>query len=79
MSEYAVQIIGYHLKLSDEFLGHGILIEVEAAIGDSHGNEIGRVDTDHFEYAANLPLALVKTYFLSKKINSGKLQPAVDL
>lgn len=76
---HAVQVLGYHIHLSDELLGNGIFIEVEAIIGDSYGDEIGRVATDYYDFAPNLPFALVKTYFLSKKINSGKLIPNVDL
>ncbi len=79
MSEYAVQVIGYHIHLSDELLGNGVFINVEAVIGDSHGNEIGRVDTDIYDFARNLPLAFVKTYFLSKKIDNGTIVPEVNL
>jgi len=54
------------------------IITVEAVLSDTRGNEIGSVDTDVFEYAANLPLALLKAYQIDKQIGKGTLVPELD-
>lgn len=55
------------------------VITVEAVLSDSYGNEIGCVDTDVFEFAPNLPLALLKAYQIDRQIGKGKLVPEVNL
>lgn len=53
-------------------------ITVEAVLSDSNGNEIGSVDTDVTEFAANLPLALLKAYQIDRQIGKGTLVPELD-
>jgi hypothetical protein len=74
----AVEVTGYQIHINrDDVLGH--YIEVVAVVSDPYGNEIGEVSTDTYEFARNLPHALIKVYILNRKINSGALVPEVNL
>lgn len=75
----ALEVTGYHIAITDDWIGSGKLIEVLAIVSDPYGNEIGEVSTDIYEDARNLPHALIKVYFLSRKIDSGALVPEVNL
>jgi hypothetical protein len=54
------------------------LITVEAVLATPHGVEIGTVETDVFEFAPNLALALVKAWKIDRQIAKGTVVPDLD-
>lgn len=74
----ALEVTGYNIHITD-CAGLWYEIEVLAIVSDPYGNEIGEIQTDIYEDARNLPHALIKVYFLNRKINSGALVPEVNL
>lgn len=74
----AVEVTGYHIHITDDWDG-GKSIEVIALVGDGYGNHIGEVSTDIYEFARNLPHALIKSYLLTRKIDKGIVVPEVNL
>lgn len=55
------------------------VVYVVAELSDTNGNVIGTVDTDVFEFAPNLPLALLKAYWINRKLANGSLAPEAAL
>lgn len=61
-----------------EWSNHERIISVEAVVADSRGNEIGSMETDVFEFAPNLALALLKAWQINRKLEKGTLVPELD-
>lgn len=75
-----VEVISSFVRIEriDEF-GNERVITLIANVGDAYGNLVGEVGTDILEFAPNLPLALVKAYWLIHKLEKGTLVPELDL
>lgn len=75
----SVEVTAYNIRVSalDEGFSDRI-IEIFAVVSDSFGNEIGEVETDFFETARNLPLALLKVYQINRRIDKGTLDLALN-
>jgi hypothetical protein len=68
-------ITGYHMMVTPLDEGYSDrMIEIYAEVSDSQGNVIGVVETDFFDTARNLPLALVKAYQIERKLKKGTLE-----
>ena len=71
----SVEVTAYNIRVSALDEGYSDkIIEIFAVVSDSNGNEIGEVETDFFDTARNLPLALVKVYQIHRKIDKGTLE-----
>lgn len=76
----AAEIAHYNVNVTPLYVdAQDRLIEVVAVLVDANGNKIGTVDTDHYEVAPNLPVALFKAYRLLRKLDKGTLAPEANL
>lgn len=75
----SVDVTGYKIWVSELDEGYSDrIIEIFAVLSDSNGNVIGEVETDFFDTARNLPLALLKVYQINRKIDKGTLELSLN-
>jgi len=73
-------ITGYDIHIQQMYLdASDRSIEVVALVSDANGDIIGDVRTNIYIEARNLPVALIKAYFLRRKIDNGTLVPEANL
>ena len=74
-------VTGFEIHISlwvEDEPSYGYIVDVKAKLETTYGQSLGTIDTDVFEDARNLPLALAKAYVLHRKINKGKIVPSID-
>lgn len=73
-------IVNFNIHIEPLLDGSGRerYLSVQADLETPYGDPIGRVETDIYDFAPNLPSALFRAYKLHQQIAKGKITPSVN-